>query len=448
MKKKFVIIFGIFSAFGFSQDHFSGINTSRRVGIINVGINPSELSNLNSKFEIQLISASVNVANNKVGFSDITGGKNIKDLLFKTAGDVNLNVDAQIVGPGVAIKLLKWGFAVTSKAYVKSNVIDFNPNLGNAFINGATNAATGTPSIISSNKNQRISTAAWGEVAFSAGTKIFDTDKSKLSVGVSFKLLFPGAYSNTGLNSFNGTITSDNLGNVYLSNTNANLNIAYTANMDKNFSTAGDYTSSLFGNLNGMATDIGVDYQIKGSGDAYKFKFGAALVNIGSMTFKSDDNSSKNYQLKIEGTDKLKINELANADGAKDIEKFLNDSGYLIPRDSEKSFKVKLPTVLNLYANMKLFPMVGLSLYTQQRVNKSAANDQITSQNFVSITPRLNLKIFEAYLPISINEISGTTAGIGFRIGGFFIGSNSILTALTSDSKQADVYTGFRFGFL
>jgi hypothetical protein len=448
MKKQLLIIFGLLSVFGFSQDHFSGINTSRRVGIINVGINPSELSNLNSKFEIQLISTSVNVANNKVGFSDITGGKNLEDLLFKTAGDVNLNVDAQILGPGVAVKLLGFGFAVTSKAYVKSNIIDFNPNLGNAFINGATNAATGTPSIISSNKNQRISTTAWGEVALSAGTKIFDTDKSKLSVGVSLKLLFPGAYSNTGLSSFNGTITSDNLGNVYLSNTNANLNIAYTANMDKNFSDVNDYTSSLFGNLNGMATDIGVDYQIKGSGDAYKFKFGAALVNIGSMTFKSEDNSSKNYKLKIEGTDKLKINELANADGAKDIEKFLNDSHYLRLIDSEKSFKVKLPTVLNLYANMKLFPMLGLSLYTQQRLNKSSANDQIASQNFVSIIPRLNLKVFETYIPISINEISGTTAGIGFRIGGFFIGSNSILTALTSDSKQADIYTGFRFGFL
>ena len=35
-----------------------------------------------------------------------------------------------------------------------------------------------------------------------------------------------------------------------------------------------------------------------------------------------------------------------------------------------------------------------------------------------------------------------------FRLGGFFLGSNSAITALTSDGKQADFYTGFRFGFL
>ena len=37
-----------------AQDHFGGITTSKRVGILNVGMNPSELSNLKSKFEVQL----------------------------------------------------------------------------------------------------------------------------------------------------------------------------------------------------------------------------------------------------------------------------------------------------------------------------------------------------------------------------------------------------------
>jgi hypothetical protein len=65
-----------------------------------------------------------------------------------------------------------------------------------------------------------------------------------------------------------------------------------------------------------------------------------------------------------------------------------------------------------------------------------------------SITPRVKLGFFEAYLPIANNDVSGTNVGFGFGLGGFYLGSGSIITALTNDSKQADFYTGFRWGFL
>ena len=81
-------------------------------------------------------------------------------------------------------------------------------------------------------------------------------------------------------------------------------------------------------------------------------------------------------------------------------------------------------------------------------MNSNNGNDQITAQNIFSVTPRVSLGYFEAYVPVSFNEVSGTTGGFGLRLGGFFLGSNSIITALTSDSKQADFYTGFRWGFL
>jgi len=68
--------------------------------------------------------------------------------------------------------------------------------------------------------------------------------------------------------------------------------------------------------------------------------------------------------------------------------------------------------------------------------------------NVISITPRVNLGFFETYIPISNNDISGTNVGIGFRLGGFYLGSSSMVTALANDSKQADLYLGFRWAFL
>lgn len=431
---------------GFSQDHFSGINTSKRVGILNIGMNPSELSNLNSRFEVQLFSSSVNVSNNKITFNDIIDGNNLENLIFKGSEPVNFNIDTEFYGPGFAIKLLKWGFAVSSKGYIKGNIVDVDPNLGSALTSNAINAIGGS-SVISSANNQRMNTTTWGEIGFSVAHKIYENKKHKINGGVTFKLLFPGAYANIGLDKFQGTIT-ENSGNFILTNAVANMNIAYSGNLGAEFTNTSDYTKSVFGNLQGMATDIGVDYQLLGSGKNYKLKIGAALKNMGNMTFKSSDNYSTDYSLSIQGSQQLNLNQFQNINGVQDIEQVLIDSGFLNTTPKNKDFKVQLPTVLNLYADIKIVPKLNVTLFTQQKINNNSANDQITSQNIISATPRFSVGFFEAYIPVAINEVSGTTAGFGFRLGGFFLGSNSVLSALSNDGKQADFYTGFRFGFL
>ena len=446
MKNNFLISVLLLSISSFSQDHFSGITTSKRVGILNIGMNPSELANLNSRFEVQLFSSSINISNDKIGYNDIVGGSNLESLIFKGTEPVNFNVDTEFLGPGFAIKLLKWGFAVTSKGHIKANIVDVSPDLGAALTNNAINAIGGS-SIISSPNNQRMNATAWGEIGFSVAHKIYETKKYKINAGITFKLLFPGAYANIGVDKFNGTIT-DNLGSYILTNTNANMNIAYSGSLGNDFTNTSDYTKSVFGNLQGMATDIGVDYQLLGSGKNYKLKIGAALKNMGSMTFKSPNNYATNYTLTIEGTEQLNLNQFNDSNGVKDAENSLITSGFLNTTPQNTDFKVQLPTVLNLYADIKIVPKLNVTLFTQQKMKSNSGNDQITSQNIISVTPRFAINIFEAYIPVAINEISGTTAGFGFRLGGFFLGSNSVLSALTSDGKQADFYTGFRFGFL
>jgi hypothetical protein len=445
--KKSLLLALLVSIAGYSQDHFSGITTSKRVGVLNIGLNPSELANLNNHFEVQLFSTSINASNNKIGFNDIINGNNLENILFKGTEPVNFNMDTEIIGPGFAIKLLNWGFAISSKGYIKGNIIDVDPNLGSALSNGVLSSVNNGTALISSNSNQRMNATTWGEIGFSAAHKIFENKKNKINAGVTFKLLFPGAYANVGLDNFQGRITN-NLGNLVLTNATANLNIAYSGNLGNDFTNVSDYTSSVFGNLQGVATDIGFDYQLLGSNKNYKLKVGASLKNIGSMTFKSESNYSTNYALSIQGNQSLNLNQFQNANGVNDIETTLLNSGFLNKSPQNTDFNVKLPTTFNLYTDIKIASKFSVTLFTQQKINSNSNNDQIMSQNIISITPRVSLGIFEAYLPLAKNEISGTTGGFGFRLGGFFLGSNSILTALTSDTKQADFYTGFRFGIL
>jgi len=346
----------------FSQEHFSGISTSKRVGILNIGINPSELSNLNSKFEIQLFGTSINASNNKIGVKDLTNDSNLENLIFKGNEPVNLNVDAEISGPAFAMKLLKWGFAITTKGHVKANIVDVDTNLGSAITNSALNSIGGV-STINNTSNQRINSTSWGEVGLSVAHKIFENDKHAINGGITLKLLFPGSFANIGTGNFNGTITDFGGGNLILTNANANMNIAYSGSLANNFSTTSDYTKSVFGSLKGMATDIGFDYQLKDKVKGYKLKVGAAVKNMGSMTFNDPNNVSTNYKLNISGTNYFNLKAFDNVNGVKDIEKVLLDSGYLHEENAEKDFKVKLPTVLNLYADVKIISKLNLTLF-------------------------------------------------------------------------------------
>ena len=447
--KKIVLTFSLLIGFGaFAQDHFSGISTSNRVGILNGIINPAEFSNLSKKFEINLAGISFDVANNKIGFSDLVSDSNLEELIFKGNEPVNMRFDGTILGPSFAMKWMKWGFGITTKANVKFDIIDVDPTIGNAISNNDLILST---TLLDNPNNQRLSGTSYGEVGLSAARSLLDNDKHSFSAGITLKLLFPGSYSNLGLKNLNGTITENASGAYLTTNEPATLNIAYSGNLADSFSNFDDYTKSIFGGLNGVATDIGVTYQWKDGKGKYKIKGGLAIRNMGSMTFKDDNNYNTNYTLDIQPTVQnpqgLDLSLFSDVENLGDVEDILTANGYLTQTRNKTDFKVNLPTLFSLYADFKIVPKVYVTGYLQQRMKKDDANGQITARNIFSVTPRVNLGFFEAYLPVSTDDISGTNVGVGFRLAGFYLGSSSIFTSL-ADGKQADIYTGYRYAFL
>lgn len=449
MKKYIYSFFLISSTMVFSQDHYSGISTSNRVGILNVTINPAELPNLSKKFEVNIYGMSFNVANNKIGFSDFNSDKDFEELLFQGTSPVNARIDTNIIGPGFAMQLGKWGFAFTTKAYAKFDMVDVDPTIGNAITNN--NLVLNT-TLLNNPNNQRLSGTSYGEIGLSAGRTFFENDKHKFSAGVTLKILFPGSYSNFGLSQLDGTITQS-LGNSYLTtNSPASLNIAYSGNLANSFSNFDDYSKSIFGGLNGLAGDIGFNYQLK-SDTKYKLNAGLSVRNIGSMTFKDANNYNTNYTLNIQPTIQnpqgLDLSLFDNIDNLSEVEDILTNNGYLTTQPRNKTdFNVKLPTTVNTYVDVKVVTKLYVTAFLQQKLNKDRDNEQVTTPNIFSITPRVNLGFFEGYIPLTFHEISGTNVGLGFRLGGFYLGTSSMVTALISDSKQGDLYFGFRFGFL
>ena len=447
MKNKILIFIGLVATFQMAaQQHFAGVNTSSHTSIVNGVMNPAEFANINSTYSVNVLGISINASSNKVGFSDLVNGNDLEELIFEGSEAASLRFDGEILGPGFAYKIDKWSFALTTKAYAKLDLVDIDVHIGDAIANAGVNSLFGS-TVISNNENQRVTGTTWGEVGFSVARNLYETEQHKINGGATFKLLFPGSYANFGADRFQGTI-NNNIGEPTLSDAHANLNIAYSGNLGQDFADFNDYASSLFGRLDGFAVDFGVNYQMKDTEEGkYKLNAGLSVRNIGAMTFKSTNNSSTNYDLTIEGTESLDLTQFENVTSLEEIEDILLESGYLdLDDNSSRDFKVKLPTVISVYADVKIIPDLFATFYTQQKLNKNDANDQIGTENVISVTPRYLLKNVEFFLPLATNEISGFSAGVGFRAYGFYIGSASILSAVLADSKQADVFLGYSFG--
>lgn len=442
---------GLFLLFVFpvyAQQHSAGVATSQRVGMIHAGTNPAELANLSSKYEVQLFSVSANANDNKIGFSDLFGNESFENLIFRGSEAVDLRFDGEIYGPGFAYKTGDWAFALTSKAYAKLDLVDVDVNIGDALTTATINALITGSTVIDNNFNQRLNGTAWGEIGFGTAYTFFDDDTHKFSGGATFKLLFPGSYANFGADRFSGTI-NNNLGDVSLTDAQANLNIAYSGNLGQEFTRFGDYTGSLFGRLGGVAADFGVNYRFTDESNPSKYRVnaGLSLRNLGSMKFKSANNSDTDYVLSVQGVEALDLNQFQNVESLEEIEDLLLASGYLNRTENTKTdFKVKLPTVFSAYADVGIIPGFYASIYVQQKLNEDDANDQITYQNAISVTPRFALENIEVWSSWTSNEISGISGGVGFRAYGFYLGSGSIITNLLSDNKQADAFIGYSFG--
>jgi hypothetical protein len=438
----------------FAQDHFIGINTSNRTGILNSNLNPAELPNFSKKFEVNIFGLSLNFSNNIISLDDITSNTDIESLLFKGNSAVNASADVEYAGPSVAMRWKKWGFGIASKGHIKFDLVDIDPNLGDAILN-STDITLNETTSISNDYNQRMNGVSWGEISLSAGRNVYENEKHRFNAGIALKLLFPGSYANFGVDKFQGVIRtvfdSNNPSNsaaFLTTNGPVNVNFSYSGNLADKFTDVRDYTSSVFGSLNGIATDLGVNYQWKEDDKKYKINAGMAIRNMGSLTFKDSNNSSNSYNLNIPTTNPLNLNAFDGTESLTEVEAILKQKGYLTNEKSNKDFKVKLPTLFSMYADFKVYHKFFITTYLQQKMNNNDGDRQITAQNSYSIIPRICLGYFEAYIPFSHNEISGSNTGFGLRLGGFYLGSSSLISSLSRNTKKVDFNLGFRWAFL
>lgn len=454
MKKTILFVALFFTAFAIAQDHFIGVNTSSRTGILNASINPAELYNLSRKFEINMYGMSFNVSNNIISLDDLSSDTDIENLIFRGDKAISAAVDFEFAGPGFAMKWQKWAFGVNTKGNIKFDLVDIDPKLSNALFNSEDITANGTTTIVN-DYNQRMNGVSWGEIALSAARNIYENEKHSINGGLSLKLLFPGSYTNFGMDKFTGNVTTvynqanpSNSSAFLTTNGPVLVNFSYSGNLADRYTETNDYSSSIFGNFGGVALDFGFNYRLKDENNKYKVNAGMSFRNIGTMTYRDSNNTSNTYNLNIPAINPLNLNEFDGTESLSEVENILKSKGYLSNEVSNKDFKTKLPGLFSMYGDFKVYHKFFITGYMQRKLGDDNQNRQITAQNSFSIIPRISFNYFEAYLPITNSEIAGTNTGLGFRVGGFYLGSGSAISALFKNAKGVDFNMGFRWAFL
>ncbi|MEP7259459.1 MAG: DUF5723 family protein [Flavitalea sp.] len=451
-----------------SAQDFPGYRTGNYTGVNGVFYNPANIADSRYNFDINLISFNSLIGNNQASFklknlSQSFQGDSLRNQIFgKNAGPSSGMLSLDIHGPSFMFNINdKTSIAITTRARAFANVTDCDGKLADK-ISSDFNNDPELPYTLASSQNMRVAVNAWSEYGVSVARVIVGDGPHFLKAGITLKYLAGAGNGYINIDHFNGTIDKDLLQqDAYLSNTSGRIGVGFGGINIDDFS-ASDLTKM---KSSGFGSDIGFVYEFRPdcidknpdpdkkscrNPSDYKFKLGLSILDIGKIKYKKDAARSGAYDIDINNGERLYLSQLADEGLDNYNEFFSSRPQYFTPVGaSDGSYSVSLPTTLQLEADYNIHGGFFLSLASQIAINADKTKGY-NSQSYsgVALTPRYESRIFGFYLPVQYNELTKLNAGISLRFGPVFIGSGSVLTALMSESKQADIHFGLRFGGL
>jgi outer membrane protein OmpA-like peptidoglycan-associated protein len=435
---------------------FPGYRTGNYTGVNGVFFNPANIADNRYMWDINVFAINGFAGTNRSGlrFKDITRSFNadsLKSRLLTGNDHLNSLSYADVLGPSIMFTLSpKTSLAFTTRSRVFANGRDINGNLVNAVIGGGTTNA-GLP--FNFNNNMLVHATGWTEIGGSIGQVLTPKGSHNFfKAGITLKYLAGTADSYLSTNGFAGTVNG--AGNNYLTATTGTLSINTT---EANFS---DYKFKDFFKFNGhgMSGDIGLIYEWHPGEDysmyksdhfanKYKLKIAASLLDVGRIKFNRSSNEASTYTTNIPQGAAFQLNSFKDK-SVKDYKVILDESPYFKGTTESNTYKVKLPTTIQADIDYLFgggFAVNAAGQWTTHNTDKMNSLD-LYYYNSYSLTPRWENHLFSVELPMNYNELTKFNVGVAFRVGPFFIGSGSVLSALVHDSRQADMHVGIHFG--
>ncbi len=468
MINRFFLIALVFFSQTVAGQDFSGYRTGNYTGVNGVFFNPANIADSRYRWDFNLFSMSLNVGNNQASFNlkDISNSFETDSLtkrfIGSEAGMSSGMLTANIHGPSLLFNLgEKSSIALTSRARVMMNAIDIDGKLADRILED-TEDDLELPYSIQSSANMRASINAWSEFGLSYARVLREEGAHFLKGGITLKYLAGVANGYVNIDRLNATLNEDPVNyDAYLEQATGRIELGLGGINISDFDA--DKLTSF--QSKGFGGDIGFVYEYRPDHEKYrldennqrrdlnkyKFRFGIALLDIGSVKYERDLQRSGGYELAIQGNEKFYLDQLDGVEIDSMKAFFDGHPNFFTPSAANggRDYKVGLPSTLQVDADYHFCGGFYLSLAGQ--ISLANTEKKPYSSQYYSgftITPRFEGRAFGLYVPAGYNGLTGFNAGVSLRMGPLFIGSGSVLTALMSDSKQADVHLGLRFGGL
>ena len=436
---------------------FMGVATGNWNAMNSLYLNPASIAGSNEKLTISLFSVNVGVDNslgtisslgsigNTLNSSD-SGAKSV----FTSTGGSKFSMmipSVEVRGPGILFSInSRHTVALTTRIRAFNEFNNFDRSLYNT-ITQSSNVQNG---LQLNTQNFNWTAHLWSEVGLTYGAVIIDNENFQVKGGATLRYL--GGVGYLGLKGKNLDLKYTG-GSDSLYTSNSDLEFASNIASSQDAFTNGISLGSILGtslsgkNGSGVGADLGLmfvykpdnpdDYNNTGNRvGGYKAALSVAVTDLGSITYKNS------YNVNVTGNGYITGSGIAN--NVKDIADFkayIQAHGYSADT-GVKSAKVYMPTAFVISGDCNIWKRVYLSATL---ISNLASEQNFGSMYYsqLSFTPRYDSKIFSFGMPFTYSMLTNSMRmGMGFRVSGFFFGSDDMLALFSSGQYGFNFYMG------
>lgn len=441
-------------AIGAQAQHYLGLATGEYSAINSLYLNPASISGAKEKIVVNLLSMNFSVDNSLGTFSKLGDiGKNNTDafnLSGKRDQPFSMAVPAlELRLPAILVSLNdghQQSFALTTRVRAMNQFNHFDPSLYQNIVSDE--YIDQDYRFTTTNFNWTVH--AWSEIGLSYALKVFDKGPHKLKAGITLRYLGGVKYLGLKGRNFDAAYKKGS-DTVFASNSDISFasNAIKSDDVFSNGVTGDAVLSSLFGakSGSGFGMDIGVSYtyQLDGdelsdddNSDGRRITVSAAVRDIGAIKYKQGEN----FVVNVTGNGYLTGQGLEDKLGSyEEFRNYVKSQGFTVDTGSFAT-KVYMPTTMVLGADYQIVKHIAINAtFIGNLANRHNYGNSYYSR--LTFTPRFENKFFTVALPIGYSWLAkDIKLGLGFRIAGFFFGSDDMLAVLSSNQHGMGFYMG------
>ncbi len=439
---KIIFCFLILCSLHFAGQDYGGFFHSEHGKHINFNSYPSNLSDLDNKWDFNILSLSGELMGKFLTNGDLhrnIGNPNAGLLSFTKnteTGDYALNAD--FVLPSVAYKINdNSGIAFTWRTrvfgYGRSSVSDYNlfASIGESSVEYDTYGIDFATAIVNT----------WQDFSFSYGHAFKLAEQHRLEGGVNFKVLVGGASGFVDFNTGNVGVNANN----QISYNDGRMDMAFNRQLEETLDGEG---TNLFSTM-GIGMGFNVAYKfLKPNAAAdkdYKLKLATGVSDIGGINYTSSTVSGL-YELKT--NDSVSLADLEYLETVDDVYDFIEDKFYIDNSQEEQTYVIRLPTSWNFLIDYQVRPKLFVS-YQSRLTALDARLKYFESQHFYKfdVGLRYEARRWGVYTTAGHHEFSGFNSSIGARYSFIYLGVSNLFTGADAKNiKKIGVTCSLRFG--